>query len=101
LCRPLLRARPDLPGGYGRLADELAELAHALGDVGAGLLPRRPEPLAVLLDVGAPRVGELVDGAALARLAADQALVREELEGGVDRAGARPPRAAGPLPELL
>src|SRR5207244_13516655 len=76
-------------------------LPISLGEVGARLLPRCPEPLAMFFDVLAARVGQVVDVAALARLAADEAFVSEELERGVDRAGARPPGAAASLFELL
>src|SRR5439155_17896728 len=74
-------------------------VAYALRNI--SLLPRRAEPLPVLVEMRAAGVGELVDRAALARLAANQAFVREELERGIDRAGARAPGALAPLLELL
>src|SRR3954470_15291577 len=46
-------------------------------------------------------VGQLVDGAAVAGLAAHEPFVGEQLERRIDRAGARPPRAAASLLELL
>ena len=91
----------DLPHRDADLGHQPAELAHALGHARAGLLPRRAEALAVLLDVGLAGVGQLEDVAAVARLALEQALVGEQLERGVDRAGARPPDAAGARFELL
>ena len=61
-------------------------------------LPRRAE--VVLLDVLATGVGEGEHAAAVALLGADEALVLQVLEGGVDRAGlgARRPRCGSRSP---
>ena len=91
----------DLARGDSDLHRELAELAHALGHALAGLLPRASELLAVLLEIGLARVGELEDVAAVARFRTDEPLVGEELECRVDRAGARAPGALRPLLDLL
>src|SRR5262249_50153674 len=91
----------DLPRRDAHLHRQVDELAHALGHALSSLLPGIAELLAVLLDVGAARVGELEDVPAVARLAADQTLVGEQLEGGVHRAGARAPGALGALLDLL
>jgi hypothetical protein len=91
----------DLSRRDAHLHREVHQLADVVGDAFARLLPRLAEALAVLVEVRAPGVGELVDGAAFAGLAADQALVGEELERGVDRAGARAPGALAALLELL
>src|SRR4029079_3991790 len=64
-------------------------------------LPRDAERLAVLLDVGAARIGELEGAPSGALVAAHQALVLELGERGVDRPGARAPDAAAALLELL
>src|SRR5262245_43993779 len=90
-----------LPCRDADLHGEVHQLADVVGDAFARLLPRLAEALAVLFEVRASRVGQLVDGAALAGLAADQSLVGEQLEGGVDGARARAPRALAPLLELL
>jgi len=70
-----------------RPAGGARELAHGLGHVAARLLPRHAEALAVLVDVGAAASVSSKTFAAVARLAADEALVGEQLERGVDRAG--------------
>src|SRR5262249_17454683 len=98
----LLRAGlRDLPRRDADLHGEVHQLADVVRDALVRLLPRLAEALAVLFEVRPPGVGQLVDGAAFACLAADQAFVGEELEGGVDRARARAPRALAPLLELL
>src|SRR5204863_500893 len=57
--------------------------------------------LGSLLGLGAAGLGEGEPLAAFGLLGGDQALVLEQLQGRVDRAGARPPDAAGAALQLL
>src|SRR5918995_398569 len=96
----LVRADPGhLPGGHRQLGELVAE---ALGDRPRSvplLLPRRLT--LARLDLGAAGLGEREQPAPAGLVRRDQALVGEQLQGRVDRAGARPPHAAGALLDLL
>ena len=86
-CSTWASSRPSRPARRRvELPQEAHELDAALADLAADVGPRLAEAPAVLVDVGAARVGELELLAPVA-LRADEALVLEQGEGGVDRAG--------------
>src|SRR4051812_1629959 len=86
---------------------ELAELLPQLtrpvvvAVVAARRRPDRVQFVAVLLDVSGALLGEVDDAAAVGLLHADQALVLQLGQGGVDRSRARAPGPAGALADLL
>src|SRR5579862_2353070 len=67
------------------------------GEVGVGVPRCLPVLLHPLGRLGPARVGELVNALAVPLLTPHEALVLEQLQRGVDRAGARPPHAAALL----
>src|SRR6185312_8883839 len=83
------------------LLHDLHDGACVVGDVVGHLLPRRRLVGAALLDQLAAGVGEVQQLAAVDLLGAHEPLVLQQLEGGVDRACARAPRATAALFELL
>src|SRR5579884_898824 len=83
----------DLDDGDGHLADERAQLQRQLVDAAGGGLPGRGLA-GHRLGRAPPLLGEAEDALAVALLGADQPLVLELLQGGVDRAGAGSPDAA-------
>src|ERR1019366_4207184 len=85
----------------GDLAHQLAQLMGLLADILAHLIPRRRRLIATLGHPCATGVRECEQLAPVGLLRADQALVLELCQGGVDRAGARPPHAAAALLDLL
>src|SRR5438270_2785129 len=84
-----------LAGGHGQLAQGEAQLPVCFGRAALG--PRLEVPGFSRFD--APLVGQLVDPLALLVAPGDTALLLEELQRGVDGAGAGPPHAAAALLE--
>src|SRR5260221_3980781 len=92
----------DLERGHGDLTDEVAHLDSRVSDRARHDVPGRPDLLWVRVNVGAALLGQPVAPAtAVARLGADQALVLELLQRGIDRTGARTPHAVAPLADRL
>src|SRR5260370_18197748 len=93
---------PGLTHLHRRRHHAEAEALHLRERLRAGThLPRRRRVGATLGGLGLPGVREVEDPLALDVLAANQALVLEELQGRVDRAGAGPPHAAAASRHLL
>ena len=96
---PACRRSPPGRAAIGDRAEGVAQLelrrVDALGDVVPRLAVAR---LGRFLAAG---VGQREEALAGFGVGGDEALVLEELEGGVDRAGARSPHAVGALLELL
>ena len=89
----------DLRDGAHDEADRLAQRAEAV--LGRGGVPHGVELLAVLVDVGAARVGQVDHRPALGLLGAHQAFVGQLRHRRVHRARAGAPGPAGALGDLL
>jgi hypothetical protein len=92
----------DLLRSEMQLAERITELLVPAARIAAAARPRRSAGLGHALGCrGATLVGELVDPFAISFFRAHKPLVLEQLQGRIDRAGARPPCALGLLLEPL
>src|SRR5579875_480866 len=100
LCR---RPGPaDLHRRHGHLVEDAAELDFGIVHAPGHGVPRRLQLAGVRLGVCPALVGQAERlAAAFTGLGADEALILQLLESGVDRPGARPPHAVGALADLL
>ena len=90
----------DLHGRGADLEHQAAHVHEAFVDAAGGRGEGIAELLAVVVDVAAALVGELVGALALELDGVDQALVLQLLEGGVDGARAGLPQAFGAALEV-
>jgi hypothetical protein len=97
LGRACVRDLHDAAGQPGGLGEQPGRLPRLL--LGPRL-PRAARHLGVLLDVGAPGIGQAERAPAVRLLTHDQALVGKLRQRRIDRARAGPPGAAAPFPDV-